>query len=71
MSGQQQALRWKLTPYGAQWAVTEEGTGYVILMKNARIDAEKAGKELASKAGVELIIPSDEEPLDDPIRGLD
>ena len=62
MSGQQQqSLRWKLVPYGAQWAVTEEGTGYVILMKNARKDAEQEGKELAQKNGIELIIPSDEE----------
>lgn len=62
MSGQQQqSLRWKLVPYGAQWAVTEEGTGYVILMKNARKDAEEEGKKLAQKNGIELIIPSDEE----------
>ncbi len=57
MNAQQQSLRWKLIPYGAQWAVTEEGTGYVILTRNNRIDAEREGKEHAHKAGVELIVP--------------
>ena len=54
---QQQRLRWKLMPYGAQWAVTEEGTGFVILTRNARQDAEKDARALANKNGIELIIP--------------
>lgn len=61
MGAQQQSLRWKLMPYGAQWAVTEEGTGFVILTRNARQDAEKEARELAEKNGIELILPADDE----------
>lgn len=63
MSTQQQQLRWKLIPYGAQWAITEEGTGFVILTRNTRTEAEQAGKEHAEKAGVELLIPPREKPV--------
>lgn len=69
---QQQKLRWKLVPYGAQWAVTEEGTGYVILTRNNRFDAEREGQEHAQKAGVELIVPLDGRPEpsgEEPHRG--
>ena len=61
MATQGQKLRWKVIPYGAQWAVTEEGTGFVILTRNTRNEALEEGLDHAQRAGVELIAPSDDD----------
>ena len=61
MSTQEQRLRWKVIPYGAQWAVTEEGTGFVILTRNTRNEALEEGKLHAQRSGVELIPPAEED----------
>jgi hypothetical protein len=65
MATQEQRLRWKVIPYGAQWAVTEEGTGFVILTRNTRREALEEGRLHATRAGVELIAPADDDDYDD------
>lgn len=60
MATQEQKLRWKVVPYGAQWAVMEEGTGFVILTRNTRHEAVTEGRAHAEREGVELILPADD-----------